>query len=153
MATGDVSWFDQALADVANKKHNLFTGGDTIKLGLVDDTTTPTASASDPRWGAGGSTNFSTWQVGTGGTEYTGPITLTSTGALSGGKFVFDASDVTIDQDASGFTDARWGIIYNDTSAGKEALAWVDLGSDRSIVTGPLTITWNASGILTIDQA
>jgi len=27
------------------------------------------------------------------------------------------------------------------------------LGSARSIVTGPLTITWNASGILTLNQA
>lgn len=153
MATGDIAWFDQALADAAGKKHNLLTGGDTIKLGLVDATTTPTAATADPRWGAGGSTNFATWQVSTGGTEYTGPITLSYTGALSGGKFVFDATDVTINQDASGFTDARWGIIFNDTSAGKEAIAFIDLGSGRSIVTGPLTITWNASGVLTIDQA
>lgn len=153
MATGDVTWFDQALADVAGKKHNLLTGGDTIKLGIITSAATPVATTADPRWGAGGSTNFSSNQVATGGTSYTGPITLSSvTGALSGGAFVFDAADVNIAQDASGFTNGRWGIIYNDTSAGKECLAFVDLGSDRSIVTGPLAITWGAS-ILSLDQA
>jgi hypothetical protein len=61
---------------------------------------------------------------------------------------------VSLAQDASGFTNGRWGILYNDTAAGKQALAYVDLGSDRSLVTGPLTIDWNGAtnDILTLDS-
>ncbi len=154
MALGDVVWFDQALANVAAKKLNLATSGDTVKLGIITDAVTPVATTADPRWGSGGSTDLSSSQVATGGTKYTGPITLASvTGGLSGGKFVLDAADVTIDQDSSGFTNGRWGILFDDTSAGKEAIAFVDLGAARSIVSGPLEIKWNAGGILTLDQA
>jgi hypothetical protein len=150
MATGDVTWFDQALVDISKKLINL--SADTIKLGLITTSTTPAATTAVPCWGAGGTTNMSTNAVAT-GTSYTGPITLgTVSCTLSGGKMVFDAADVSVSQDASGFTNARWGIIYSDTATNKNCIAFVDLGSDRSIVSGPLSITWNASGILTIDQ-
>jgi hypothetical protein len=52
---------------------------------------------------------------------------------------------VTVNQDGSGFTNARWGIIYNDTAAGKQAVGFVDLGSDRSIQGGALTIDWSGA--------
>lgn len=151
MATGDVTWFDQALADMAGGTHNINTGGNTVRLGLITSAVTPATTTADPRWGAGGGTNFSTNQVAT-ATAYTGPIALGSvTGALVAGQWEFDAANVTVAQDAGGFTNARWGILYNDSAAGKNCLAWVDLGSDRSIVTGPLTITWGSS-ILTLNQ-
>ena len=88
-------------------------------------------------------------------TAWTGPVTLASgSWSIVGGTPTYDAADPsTIAQDASGFTDARWGIIYNDTDTGKRALAFLDLGSARSIVSGPLAITFNASGVLTLNQA
>lgn len=151
MATGDIVWFDQALGDIPNAVHNVTTA--TLKLGLITSSTTPAATTSDPCWGAGGSTNMSTNKVAE-ATAWTGPATLTiTTSGLSSGKFVLDGNDVTVAQDAGGFTNARWGIIYNDSQAAKKCLAYVDLGSDRSIVSGPLTITWATAGILTIDQA
>lgn len=152
MATGDVSWFDQALLDLGEKIHDL--SSDTFKLGLIASVVTPVTTLSDPRWGAGGGTNLSTDKVAE-ATAWTGPVTLASvTWALDSGTPKFDAADpAQIAQDAGGFTDARWGIVYNDTAAGKQALCWIDLGSARSIVTGPLTITFNASGILTLNQA
>jgi hypothetical protein len=64
-----------------------------------------------------------------------------------------DVADVTVAQDASGFTNGRWGIIYNNTDANKRAIGYLDLGSDRSIVGGSLTIQMNASGILSLSQA
>lgn len=152
MAAGDIVWFDQALLDLGKEVHQLAT--DTLKLGLITAAVTPAANTSDPCWGAGGSTNLSTNAVGT-ATAWTGPVTLGSvTWTIVSGTPTLDAADpTTIAQDASGFTDARWGIIYNDTATNKNAIAYVDLGSTRSIVTGPLSITFNASGILTLNQA
>lgn len=152
MATGDITWFDQALLDLGEKIHDLST--DVLKLGLVTSVVTPAANTADPRWGAGGGTNLSTNAVAT-GTAWTGPVTLASvTWTIVAGTPTLDAADpAQIAQDGAGFTNARWGIIYNDTAAGKQALAFVDLGSDRSIVSGPLTITFNASGVLTLNQA
>lgn len=155
MATGDVKWFAQGLLDLGNKLHNL--GSDVIKLGIVTSTTTPAVSTADPRWGSGGTTNFSTNQVGTGGTSYTGPITLSSvTWALQSGVPTLRASNISLSQDASGFTTGRWGIIYNDTDSGKRALAFIDLGGTISLVSGPLAINWNAgtnTNILTLTQS
>lgn len=152
MATGDITWFDQALLDLGEKIHDLST--DVLKLGLVTSVVTPAADTADPRWGAGGGTNLSTNAVAT-GTAWTGPVTLASvTWTIVAGTPTLDAADpAQIAQDAGGFTNARWGIIYNDTAAGKQALCFIDLGSDRSIVTGPLSITFNASGVLTLNQA
>ena len=64
-----------------------------------------------------------------------------------------DCADITLAQDASGFTNGRWGIVYNNTDANKRAVGFLDLGSDRSLVAGSLTITMNASGILALSQA
>lgn len=150
MAAGDITWFDQALLDLGKKVHDL--SSETIKLGLIDDSVSPSASADDPRWGSGGTTNYSTTEVAT-GTAYTGPVTLAnSSWTIASGRPVFDADNVSILQDAGGFDDARWGIIYNDTAAGKQALAFVDLGSNRSIQSGPLAINWNVAGIIEIDR-
>lgn len=158
MAQGDIYWFDQALLDIGKKLHDL--SADTLKLGIVKSAANsgidPAVTTSDPRWGSGGSTNLSSSQVATGGTSYTGPQTLASaTWTLVSGVATLRANVVTLNQDASGFTNGRWGIIYNDTDSGKRALAFVDLGSDRSLAAGSLTIDWNGAtnDILTLDQA
>lgn len=127
---------------------------DTIKVGLITSTTTPAITTADPRWGAGGSTNWSTNEVTAGG-NYTagGPTIANPTVTLSGGAGVFDGDDISITQHASNPTNARWGIIYNDTDAGKRALGYIDLGADTDLSNGDFSITWNASGIATLDQA
>lgn len=153
MATGDITWFDQALLDLGEKLHDL--SSDTLQLGIITSAATPAANTSDPRWGAGGGTNFSSNQVATGGTSYTGPVALTSvTWTIVSGTPTLRAANVSLAQDASGFTNGRWGIIFNNTDAGKRAIAFVDLGSDRSLVAASLLFDWNgASGdILTLNQ-
>jgi len=91
------------------------------------------------------------------GTSYTagGPTLSTVTWTLVSGVPTLQAANVVVNQDASGFTDARWGIIYNSTDANKRAIAYIDLGSARSIQAGSLTLDWSgASGdILTITQS
>lgn len=152
MAAGDIVWFDQALEDLGNAIHDF--GSDTLKLGLVTSVVTPAATTSAPHWGGTGTTNMATNQVGTGGTSYTGPQTLGSVSwGLSGGVAILDAADVSLAQDASGFTNARWGIIYNDTDTNKRCIAYLDLGATKDLTAASLDITWNASGILDLDQA
>lgn len=154
MAQGDVIVFDQTFLDLASKIHNISTGGDTVKMGIVDSTITPTATTADPRWGAGGTTDLSANEVAT-GTSYSagGPALGSVTGGLSGGAFVFDSANVSIAQDATGFTDGRWAVAYNDTSSGKQVLFVVDLGGVVSIQGGSLNINANASGWFSINQA
>lgn len=152
MAQGDVVFFDQYLVDVQEKVHNQET--DTIKVGFVTSTTTPTATTADPRWGAGGTTNFSSNEVTAGGNYSAGgPAAANNSVTLSSGAGVFDADDISITQDGSNPTNARWGIIYNDTATGKNALGFVDYGSDTDLSAGDFSITWNASGISSMDQA
>lgn len=151
MAAGDFKWFAQGLHDLGNKIHDL--DADDWRIGIATSVTTPAVNTSAPHWGGTGTTNFATNQVAT-GTAYTGPIalaseawTLTATGAN------MDFADVVIAQDASGFTNGRWGIVYNNTDANKRAIGYLDLGSDRSIVGGSLTLQINASGALGLSQA
>ena len=152
MASGDFKWFAQGLHDLGNKIHDLDT--DDWRMGIITTAATPAVNTSAPHWGGTGTTNFSTNQVATGGTSYTAPIVLTSEAwALNATGAAMDCADITLAQDASGFTNARWGIVYNNTDANKRAVGFLDLGSDRSLVAGSLTITMNASGILALSQA
>jgi len=154
MAQGDIRWFAQALHDLGTKRHDL--SADAIRLGIITSAVTPTISTAAPHFGGTGTTNFATNQVAT-GTAYTtgGPTLASVTWTIVAGVPTFRAAILTIDQDASdGFTNGRWGIIYNNTDANKRALAFVDLGSDRSIVGGSLALDWSGANndILTITQ-
>ena len=152
MASGDIIYFDQWLVDVQEGVHNMET--DTIKLGQITSAVTPTATTADPRWGAGGSTNLSTNEVTPGGNYITGgSIIANPTVTLTGGAGVFDGDDVTITKHASNPTNARWGIIYNDTATGKNCIGFLDNGSDTDMSAGDHTVAWNASGISSMNQA
>lgn len=151
MAAGDIAWFRQALLDLGKKLHDL--SADTLKVGITTGGTTPLATTADPRWGAGGTTNFAAEEVAT-GTSYSagGPSLASVTWSLVSNEPTLRATDPVIAQDASGFTNGRWGIIYNSTDAGKRAIGFIDLGSSRSIQTGALTLNFGGAGtdVLTI---
>jgi hypothetical protein len=146
MARGDVHFFAAYL--LKSKSGTAFNlASDTIKLGIVNNTIVPTVSTADPRWGTGGSTDLSVNQVGL-ATGYTGPVTLTGqTYTQASGVDTFKANNVTIAQDASGFSTGYYGILYDATVAGNFAIGFVDLGGPVGNVNGPLNINWNASGI------
>jgi hypothetical protein len=153
MAVGDIKWFGQGLHDLGSKIHNL--ASDSLKLGLITSAATPAIATAGPHWGGTGTTNFATNQVTTGTSYVNGGPSLTDTWTLVSGVPTFRADIVTIAQDAAGFTNARWGIIYNNTDANKRAIAFIDLGSDRSIVSGSLTLDWSGAtnDVLTITQS
>ena len=141
MALGEVKWFAQALLDLGNKLHNL--GSDDLRVGLIDVSVTPVVGTSAPHWNGVGSTNFFASQVGTGGTSYTGPVALIGQSwSIAPGYPVLRANDVTLPLDALGFTNARWGILFNNTDVNKRALAFADLGVVRSIVASELILDW-----------
>ena len=144
MARGDVTMFEEALAKMIAGN---WASTDEFYCAICDNTTPPTAATATPVLG-----DFT--QVGTGGTYVSGGLTL---GALStlvseaAGTMTFDsATNPTWAQDASNDVDAYWGIIYNYTDAGKDAVAFVDLDGPVDMSAGDLTITWGASGIFTI---
>jgi len=146
MATGDIKWFQQGLLDLGNKIHNL--SSDALQLGIVTTTTVPTMATAAPHWGGTGTTNFATNQVGIGG-GYTGPIALASvTWTNVSGVLTLRATDVVVPQNASGFSNGAWGIIYNNTDANKRAIGYVELSSagTLSIVSGSFTIDFQGAG-------
>jgi hypothetical protein len=146
MAAGDVSICEQFYVDVQEGIHNLET--DTIKLALITVATTPAVTDADPRFGAGGGTNYSTNQVTAGGNYSAGgPAIANPTVTLVSNKGRFDGDDVSIAQDGANPDNARWGIIYNDTAAGKQVIGFLDLGSVSDLTAGPFSVTWDASGI------
>lgn len=154
MASGDIKWISGGLLALGSKVHNL--GSDTFKVGLVTSSVTPAISDTDGRWGAGGSVNYSSNQVTPGGNYSSGGPSLASvTWTNVSNVPTLRATDVSIAQHASNPTNARWGIIYNDTDASKRAIAFIDLGSVRDLTTGAFTIDFGGAGtdILTLTQS
>lgn len=153
MAKGDFTIFEEFVTDFANGLHNL---KDThvLKLGLITSVVTPTAADATPAWAVGSGVDYDGNEVGTGGNYTAGgevlAFAVATRWAEAGGVGTLDADNISFAQDAIGFTNARWGILYNETAAGNQAIGFLDLGGDVSEVAGPVAINWNASGILTI---
>lgn len=144
MAAGDMKWFAQGLHDLINKIHG---PTDDYRLGIVTTATVPAVNTAAPHWGGTGTTNFATNQVGTGGTSYTAPVDLAGvTTTLTATGFTLGFDQVSLAQDASGFTDGGYGIVYNNTDVNKRALGWVEIssGGTASLVAGAITITFNS---------
>jgi hypothetical protein len=144
MATGDIVFFNESKALMLDGG---WEAADTIKVAICDNTTAPTAATASPALA-----DFT--QVGTAGSYVSGGTSLGTWGDFitqSGGTVTFDSvTNPTWAQNASNDTDAYWGIVYNDTDAGKAALCYVELGGPVNMATGSLTITWNASGLATL---
>ena len=145
MAKGDLKFFDDFVDDLGTKIHDL--DADTIKMALVTNATVPSVTTAAPSWGAGGTTNFASTEVS--GTNYTaGGIDIAATFSTSAAVGTFDgATNPSWTQHASGPTNIRWGIIYNDTATNKDAIAFVDMGggSDISLADGNISFTFAAS--------
>lgn len=148
MARGDVTIFDEAKLAIANGEINL--GTDVINLGIIDNSSAPTAGDALPHWGGTGTVNHSTNEVGTGG-GYTGPVDITVASSEAAGTVTIDpTNNPTFSQNGSGATDMFWGIIYDNTISSKRAIAFVEMAGPVSVVAGDVTFTWNASGLFTM---
>lgn len=146
MAAGDFTLFEEATKDVVNGVHD-FTN-DSIKIALITASSTPAAADATPRW-----SDYSANEVS--GTGYTAGGTAIGNASVAeaGGTTTFDGDAVSWSQNGAGFTNARWGIVYNDTATNDEAIGFIDLGGTVSQQAGDVTLTPNASGVFTLAVA
>lgn len=154
MATGDIKWFAQALLDLGNKIHDL--DADDLRVGFITSAVTPAIGDAAPHWGGTGTTNFNTNEVTAGGNyPAEGYVLVSVSWSLVSNVATLRATDISIAQHASNPTNARWGILYNNTDANKRAIAFLDFGSARDLTTGAFTFNFQGSGtdVLTLTQS
>lgn len=128
----------------ATTKINLATGGDTIKVALVDSGYTPDLDAHDF---FDDITNEETGAGYTAGGATLGSQTWAVVGASNVVKF--DGADTSW---ANATITCRAAVIYKSTgTAGTSPLiAYVDFTTDRTADGGTFLITWHANGIFTL---
>ena len=119
---------------------------DTIKLAAVTSSYTPNIDTHD-FWDDVSANEAS-------GTGYTaGGATLANKSAAvvtASDLAKFDADDVT--WTISSAFSARYLVLYKSTgnSATSPLIGYIDLGTTYSLASGTITLTWSASGVLTI---
>ena len=141
MAKGDVVLFAQFKKDKGDGVHKLSTN--TLMFACIKSAANggidPTETDADPRWGIGGTTDLSAAEVTPGGNYVAGGVALSGvTWALNGAVVKLSSADVNIPIDPANPTNARWGIVYNITAAGKQAIGFVDFGADVDITADSL---------------
>lgn len=138
MALGDVHVSAKFVSNMTKTALASLWASDTIKMGIMTNAVTPGINDSDPRWGAGGTQNYSAAEVTPGGNYSAGGVTLAgTTSTLSGAVTSLNAtSPVSVAANASNPTGAFWGALYDSTSAGKEVFGFVDLAGPLSLVNG-----------------
>jgi len=116
---------------------------DTIKVMLTTSTYVPNAATHLVKTSI---TNEVT------GTNYTaGGATLTSpTLTETGGVVTFDAANITWAQSATGFSTARYAIIYKSTGvdATSALIGYYDLLSNQANTVVPFSLIFDALGII-----
>ena len=143
MARGDITIFNEATAKMLSGD---WASTDHFYLAICDNTTAPTAATTTPTL-----SDFT--QVGTAGNYVSGGTDLGALSALvsqaSGTLTVDSTTNPSWTSNAGNDVDAYWGIVYNYTDAGHDAWFYVDLGGPVDMSTNTLTVTWNASGLMT----
>jgi hypothetical protein len=139
MSGGDVVLFNTAKIGLVTGIHDLNTHE--FKLAICDNTVTPTEAMASPALA-------SFTQVTDIGTYVLNGTILTITVNESNGIVTVDATNnPSYLLNALNDVDAYWGIIYNNTDAGKAAVAFVDLGGPINMQTDDLVVTWHPDGL------
>ena len=138
MAVGDTHVSAKFVSNMSLTSLASLWATNTIKAGFITSATTPSITDSDPRWGAGGTQNYSSSEVTPGGNYSAGGVTLAgTTSTLSGAVTSLNAtSPISIAANASNPTNAAWIIFYDSTDAGKHVFGYMDLGGTVSLVPG-----------------
>ena len=144
MAQGDITVFNEAKQNISGLV-NLST---TTDYSCMLITTLPTAAATTPD-----TADF----VQVSGTNYTaGGIALTTSWTESGGTVTFGSSvNPSWTQSAGAPTNIVAALIYSETAAGEDAIAFIDMTVDGgatpiSLVDGDITITFTGGTIFTL---
>jgi hypothetical protein len=120
MAQGTLTHFEEFPKALGDKVHDL--ANDTFKIALI--TTLPTAADVTPS--LGDYTEVSGAGYTPGGEALT--VTWTEAGGVT--DFKQTGGTITWTQNAGGPTNIIAGLIYNSTSVGNEAIAFVDFTAD-----------------------
>ena len=138
MAAGDVHVSAKFVSNMSITSLASLWASDTVKMAIITNAQTPGITDSDPRWGAGGTQNYSTAEVTPGGNYSAGGISLAgTTSTLSGAVTSLNCtSPISLATNASNPTGAFWGIFYDSTDAGKHVFGFIDLGGSLSLVNG-----------------
>lgn len=141
MAAGDVTVFNEAKAYMIDGG---WASSDNIAIDLVLATSTPTAADVAP--------DISDYNLATSTEGEQVLNTLANCVTEASGTMTFDDTDASVvwAQGGGNSTTCRWAVAFNTTQVGNNALFFVDLGANRDLTAGSITITWNASGIFTI---
>jgi hypothetical protein len=127
---------------IGNVKAFALNASDTVKWQPVTDTYTPDFNAHDEEADI---TNEVTGTGYTTGGEALGSPTFT----IASGVAKLDGTDVSLG--STTLSSIRGVVLFDDTLSGDPLLCAVNFGSDYSTSSGTFAITWNASGIFTID--
>lgn len=117
---------------------------DTIKVMLCTSTYVPSATAHATKSSVTNEVTGTNYTAG--GKTLTSPTVVDATGTIT-----FDAADVTWTASDTGFTNARYAVIYKDTgtAATSTLIAYIDFGADKTNVGGDFSIVFNSAGIVT----
>jgi len=137
-----ITFYNTATKDILDGTIDLDT--DTIKVSLHSSTYTPSV--------AHDFYDDITNEMASGGGYTTGGETLASTAVttVTTNDAMYDAANVTWASNASGFSTARYAVIYKSTGTDSTSplLGYIDFVSNQDNVNNDLTIKWNTSGIL-----
>ena len=140
--------FDQARIDLLSGVHNLGSGGDTIKVGFISSSTTPSQATAAPHWNGTGTTDLSTNEV-SGGDISAGGKTLANKTVSGDPNTLWNADDVSIASNGSNPSNVRSLVYYNDTDTNKRAIGYVTYTTDQDLSSGSNTID-HTNGIFQI---
>jgi len=116
--------FNQFVADVANKVHNL--GSDTLKVMLSN--TAPAATNAVKA-------DITEIAAGNGYTAGGTQATLVSS-AQAGGTYALKLSNVTFTASAGSIGPFRYCVLYNATPASGNLIGWYDYGTALTVTAG-----------------
>ena len=116
--------FNQFVADIANKVHNL--GSDTLKVGLTN--TAPVAT---------NTLYFNITEIGA-GNGYTagGNAATVTSSAQTSGTYKLIASNVPFTATSGSIGPFRYAVLYNSTPANQNLIGWYDYGTSLTITAG-----------------
>jgi hypothetical protein len=141
MAAGDFFLFNDFARQMGDKEHDFPADG--IFVALIKDTITPTVADLTPTWSDYSPHEVTGANYSANGKEITGRTWVETAGVA-----VLDGNDLVWTQNASGFNNARWAIVYNTTNAADIAIGFIDLGSNVDSTIDDVEIIWGATGVL-----
>lgn len=138
MAAGDIHICAKYVSNMTKSGLTSLWATNTVKMGIMTNAVVPAVADSDPRWGAGGTQNYSTAEVTPAGAYSAGGIALAGTTSTESGAVssLNATSPISLAANAANPTGAYWGALYDSTSVNKEVFGYVDLGGPISLVNG-----------------